>query len=333
MWNKREIEEINTRLQYFRSELALHMTYDIKRSQDQIHTSQASRSDIQELRASVQALECKSYASAEEISRSVAEVRVDNSRFHAQVTQAVPASLGSEASLQHLMRSLLDEYEERLMTGVEKRFRAAARSEMDGFRGSLSHALRKIRFEDEEAIERTVDIEEYERTLTDHTPTIDSRGERLEPHAPRRCDGQSRIRSRKESTSRISNSEWRFDNRLGRLYLRVSRSVIFDDDHPRTYVYSVTMHVVPSARWLTTAFSVTYQSLTDPRGKPKIIIQPETCRVLGRDHDVWRAVMPGDITPLRMMLSQRLVSPSDCDDTGRTLLHVRYCFCSVRSIN
>ncbi|RYO83913.1 hypothetical protein DL766_008287 [Monosporascus sp. MC13-8B] len=121
MWNKREIDEINTRLQYFRSELGLHMTYGIKQAQAQSHASQASADDVRVIRDSVQALGVKSDASAAEILRSVAEVRVENSRFHAQATQAAPAAMGCEASLQHLMRSLFDEYEERFLEGVEKR--------------------------------------------------------------------------------------------------------------------------------------------------------------------------------------------------------------------
>ncbi|RYP34314.1 hypothetical protein DL767_004308 [Monosporascus sp. MG133] len=194
MWNKREIDEINTRLQYFRSELGLHMTYGIKQAQAQSHASQASANDIGVLRDSMQALRVKSDANAAEILRSVAEVRVENSRFHAQATQAPPAALGCEASLQHLMRSLFDEYEERFLEGVEKRFRGAARLEMATARASL---------------------------------------------------------------------------------------------------------------------------LQDPRGKPKLELQLETYRILDNDHEVWSVIKSGDITTLRTMLSQRLVSPSDRGKRGK----------------
>ncbi|RYP50297.1 hypothetical protein DL768_004150 [Monosporascus sp. mg162] len=190
MWNRREIDEINTRLQYFRSELGLHMTYGIKQAQAQSHASQASTDDVRVLRDSVQALGVKSDANAAEILRSVAEVRVENSRFHAQATQAAPTALGCEASLQHLMRSLLDEYEERFLDGVEKKFRSAAQLEMANARASL---------------------------------------------------------------------------------------------------------------------------LQDPRGKPKLELQLETYRILDRDHEVWGVIISGDVTRLRMMLSERLVSPSDRD--------------------
>ncbi|RYP74092.1 hypothetical protein DL769_004109 [Monosporascus sp. CRB-8-3] len=314
MWNRREIDEINARLQYFRSELGLHMTYGIKQAQAQSHALQASADDVRVLRDSVQALGVKSEANAAEILRSVAEVRVENSRFHAQVTQAAPAALGCEPSLQHLMRSLFDEYEERFLEGVEKRFRGAAALEIENLRASLLRGIQKVQVGTAETARHHGYHSDREYAMADRTDEITFKEEpKLECHELR-CPNRQRFeRLRKENISLISKTWWRKTTCLGKLSLRITRTVVFSDHQPVTSVYGITAHLIPSPRWLATGCSVTYQSLTDPRGKPKLELQPETYRILNEDHEVWGVIDSGDVTRFRTMLSQRLVSPSDRD--------------------
>ncbi|RYP63429.1 hypothetical protein DL771_009282 [Monosporascus sp. 5C6A] len=317
MWNRREIEEINTRLQYFRSELGLHMTYGIKQDQAQSHATQASASDIRVLRDSMQALRVKSDANAAEILRSVAEVRVENSRFHAQATLAAPAALGCEASLQHLMRSLLDEYEERFLEGVEKRFRGAARLEMANARTSLLQGMQEMQVDTAETSRHDDYHSDDEYAMADQTDATTFKEEpRLECHELQWPNRQNSERPRKENISIISKTWWGKNTSLGKLSLDIKRTVVFSDYQPATSVYNLTAHLIPSPRWLATGCSFTYQSLTDPRGKPKLELQLETYRILDRDHEVWRVIKTGDITRFRTMLNQRLVSPSDRNDSA-----------------
>ncbi|RYP86967.1 hypothetical protein DL770_004848 [Monosporascus sp. CRB-9-2] len=322
MWSRREIDEINTRLQYFRSELGLHMTYGIKQAQAQNHASQASTDDVRVIRDSVQALGVKSDANAAEILRSVAEVRVENSRFHAQATQAVPAALGCEASLQHLMRSLLDEYEERFLEGVEKRFRGAARLEMANARASLLQGMQEVQVGTAETARHDDYHSDREYAMADRTDGITFKEEpRLECHELQCPNRQNSERPRKENISCISKTWWSKKTSLGKLSFHITRAVVFSDYQPATSVCNLTVHLIPSPRWLATGCSFKYQSLTDPRGKPKLKLQLETYRILDDDHEIWDVIASGDVTRLRTMLSQRLVSPSDRAHTGGTLLH------------
>ncbi|RYP22095.1 hypothetical protein DL765_001854 [Monosporascus sp. GIB2] len=322
MWNKREIDEINSRLQYFRSELGLHMTYGIKQAQAQSHASQASADDVRVIRDSLQALGIKSDANAAEILRSVAEVRVENSRFHAQATQAAPAALGCEASLQNLMRSLFDEYEERFLEGVEKRFRGAARLEMENLRASLLQGIQETQVGTAETAQHDDYHSDHEYAMADRTDEITFKEEpRLEWHELQGPTGQRSGRRKKENISFISRTWWYKDTRLGKFSLHITRAVVFSDYQPATSVYGVTVHLVPSPCWLASGCSVTYQSLTDPRVKPKLELQLETYRILDDDHEVWGVIESGDLAKLRTMLSQRLVSSSDRDKFGGTLLH------------
>lgn len=324
MWNKREIEDINTRLQHFRSQLDLHMTYGIRQAQAQSYASQASRDDVRDLGTSLQALQLKSETDTTQILQSLAEVKVENSRFHAQVTQATPGATISETSLQHVMRSVFDEYEEHILAGVEKRFRSAAQSELGYARESLLRALPKKQVE---AANTAISIsptmnEEY--TVTTRRRQDSFQEESFNP--ARLChDWQKNAKSKKKNTTIIYKNYWGKDTSFGTISLYFMRSVVFSDDRLTTCVHTVTADLIPSPRWLTAGFSIKYQSLTDPRGNPKFVLQPQTYRVLDINHKVWGIIQRGDTVSLRMMLSQRIVSPFDRAHDGSTLLTVGHC--------
>ena len=138
MWNKREIIEINTRLEYFRSQLTLQKVHKIQQIQGESYATQASRNDVHDVKTSVEGLGPKLDANTAEILRSIAEVKVVNSQLHARATQEAPSAFGAEASIQHLVKTVLDEYEDHMAANVEKRFRNAFVSELTT---SASHCL------------------------------------------------------------------------------------------------------------------------------------------------------------------------------------------------
>lgn len=321
MWNKREIEDINTRLQYFRSQLDLHMTYEIRQVQAQACASQASRDDVRELGTSLEAFKVKAEIDATQTLQSMAEVKVENSRFHAQVTQAAPVASISDTSLQHLMRSVLDEYEERMLTGVEKRFRSAAQSELGYARESLLRALPEKQAEVAKTTLFTSPMmnEEYIATTRRHQDSFQE-----ESFTPARLchDWQENAKSKKKNTTIVFKKHWKKYTSFGIISFDFMRSVVFSNGRLTTCVHTVTAHLIPSPRWLTTGFSITYQNSTDPRGNPRFILQPQTYRVLDDHHQIWGVMERGDTDSLRMMLSQRIVSPFDRHCNGSTLLTV-----------
>lgn len=322
MWNKREIEDINTRLQYFRSQLDLHMTYGIRQAQAQSYASQASRDDVRDLGTSLQALQLKSETDTTQILQSLAEVKVENSRFHAQVTQAAPVASISDTSLQHLIRSVFDEYEERMLVGVEKRFRRAAQSELGDTRESLLQALPE---KQAEVVKKSIPISstsDEDCALTTQRRQDSSQDESFNP-SKLSHDRRENAKLKKRNTTIIFREDWEKCTSFGTIWLHFVRSVVFSNDRPTTCVHTVTAHLIPSPRWLTTGFSITYQNSTDPRGNPRFILQPQTYRVLDDHHQIWGVINRDDTDSLKMMLSQRIVSPFD-RASGYTLLNVRH---------
>lgn len=323
MWNKREIEDINTRLQYFRSQLDLHMTYGIRQAQAQSYASQASRDDVRDLGTSLQALQLKSETDTTQILQSIAKVKVENSRFHAQVTQAAPVASISETSLQHLIRSVFDEYEEHMLAGVEKRFRSAAQSELGYARESLLRALPE---KQAEVAKKSIPISRA--SDEECVSTIERRQDSFEKESFEsvkfRRDWQENAKLKKQNTTIIYKQYWVKRTPFGIIWLYFVRSVVFSNERLATCIHTVTADLIPSPRWLTTGFSITYQNSTDPRGNPRFILQPQTYRVLDDHHQIWGVIERGDTDSLRMMLSQRIVSPFGRCCNGNTLLLVSY---------
>ena len=172
-----------------------------------------------------------------------------------------------------------------------------------------THQLQEVTREtDSTGYSQRTDGNTYSESLS--TPADSQRSSRQGKNMPR------------EDITLLYRSSWFKVSRLGVFSLEVARSTIFDEDGHPTSVYHLEMQLLPSICWFTTGCSIAYQSFTDRRGKPKMVLQPEVFRILGLDHDVWRVIREGDNMSLREMLATRLISPSDRDYLGRTLLHV-----------
>ena len=334
IWNKREIDEINSRLDHFRSQLTLHKVYRIAQLQNQNYASQASRPDVQGVKASVDAVGLKSDANTEEILRSIAEVRVENSQFHARAIQENTAASVAEASLHHLLKTFLDDHEERLAAGVEKKFRAALTSEMEDIRKSLDQVLRDMKTH-QEAEESNLDKHGPGRSQSSQPMSgdgnVDDKAspEALnhqqpipEPHHHQKCGRQECGHISKENRTVTYRYWWEKKTSLGSFSLQITRFVISNDCGKSTFVYNLKAHLIPSPRWFTTGCSIKYQRFTDPRGRPKLVLQPETYRVLEEDHEVMMTMLLHDDVSLGEMLRTRRLAPSDRDKDGRTLLQV-----------
>ncbi|KAI1771881.1 hypothetical protein F4818DRAFT_454381 [Hypoxylon cercidicola] len=103
IWNKKEIEGISNRLQLLRSDIILHYTVQIKKTQLDQQTRQSTTDDIQAIQSSIDALgqlidglkhdiEGAANNRRSEIINSITETRTENSQLHAQASQQTLAN-------------------------------------------------------------------------------------------------------------------------------------------------------------------------------------------------------------------------------------------------
>lgn len=117
VWSKKETEEIAERLHYFGSQLALHLTYQIKQNQLEQRTWQLSKDDIQTVLARTNdvllsvndlklGIEEKLDKQHEDVLRSIGDLRLLNSQLQVQTTQEVSsASRASSEGISNLEAS------------------------------------------------------------------------------------------------------------------------------------------------------------------------------------------------------------------------------------
>ncbi|KAI2470822.1 hypothetical protein F4781DRAFT_441423 [Annulohypoxylon bovei var. microspora] len=114
IWNKREIEEISSRLEYFRSELILHFAFQTRKTQLDNQGRQPSRDDIQAvldklddlgpvIKSAKRDINDKSNTRHPELLNSIAEARTENAQFH---TQAAQQGLAGQSTVLNKLDSL-----------------------------------------------------------------------------------------------------------------------------------------------------------------------------------------------------------------------------------
>ncbi|KAI2781764.1 hypothetical protein F4815DRAFT_74293 [Daldinia loculata] len=388
IWNKKEIEEISNRLQFFRSELTLH--YVSQSRQTQLHqvTRQSTTDDIQttlgklnDLKRSIddvksdlgrtandqhfeilnsvkearnentlfhtqaaeQAIADRSLVNQElgdlqasmknittglqhiqvrqsETLKSLAHVKVENSTFFATVTQQIPLASDS-STLVHALRPLLEQYKDEFIAGVKKEFQSAARTGFDSIIQNAPAALDEMQHRSRTAQhdpERVVG--ESKETTEIDLYTYESYTTPFEDPNPLLLKRQALGRPDKNSITMLYQRRRRWKTILGNLILRIRDRVHFNEYGRPTKMYELTVQFTPSLSWLSTGFSMTYENKTDARGGPEFGLRLKTYRVLPDDHEVFRAIVDGDVCTVRNMLSQKLVSPSDRHLNGWTLL-------------
>lgn len=250
---------------------------------------------------------------------SLAQVRVENSSFHASITQQVPLASGSSSSLRIALRPLFEEYADKIVEGVKKEFRSAARSEMDNFLKNAIPMLDEMQY-------RNAEIER------DHGDGVDQIGNEtdqhefesqssFEQHNPTIPDRQAPCQIDKNSITMLYRKLWLTETRLGVLSFIIRDRVRFSASEHPTRIYELTAQFNPSPRWFSTGLSITYEKRGDARGSPDFGLRPKVYRVLDNGDEVWDAIRRGDIDGIQCMLSKRLISTSDRDPDGWTLLH------------
>ncbi|XXG97669.1 hypothetical protein Hte_003976 [Hypoxylon texense] len=394
VWNKKETEEIAERLHYFGSQLALHMTYQIKQSQLEQRTWQPNKNDIQAILArtddvllsidslklgieklderhedvlgsikdlgslssqlqaqTTQEVTSASRETSERISdleasfnasmlkqnedvrthsskilESLATVRVENSELHSRVTQVLPQDRSFDnTSLQHVLRSVLDEYQESFLSEIRKEFRGTARSEMESMRAQALQALDGMQSGRKACASEIQSGLEVVVKPSFH-PSMPARATKGSKEAT--LESREHRRQQKSNITMLYATVWGVETRIGTFWLNIRDKVIFDPVKPPVNVYELTTHFIPSPRWCSKGFHVAYQKVADPRGIPKFGLRLESYCVLDDDHKTWAAIRQHDTDSVRNMLAERVISPNDRDTYGMTLLGVSFKFSS-----
>ncbi|KAI1391381.1 uncharacterized protein F4822DRAFT_184402 [Hypoxylon trugodes] len=385
IWNKQEIEEIAHRLQFFRSELELHYTTQIRKTQLDQQIRQSTKEDLQLVLDRLDALESlisetvtsrhseilKSIAAARienarfesraiqqsaashsiitsrldelecsiaatnmnvqnicarqsEVLESLAHVKVENREFLARITQQVPPTNHFGASFQHALKPLLEEYMGKFLAGVKKEYRGTARSEMDALLENTLPALGNIQYRTQPDPGNVADEIGLEVDQYNQTPNDPSSADEIASFAS--TDRRATSQLNKSELANIYHYCWGKKTSLGIFSLSIRDKVHLDESKHPTRLYELTVHFIPSPRWFSTGYSMTYHKSTDARGKPEFGLRLKTYRLLGEGHPVLEAIETNDILSLQSMLSQKLVSPSDQTPSGESLFHVSYRF-------
>ncbi|KAI1205901.1 uncharacterized protein F4807DRAFT_440901 [Annulohypoxylon truncatum] len=390
IWNKREIGEISSRLEYFRSELILYYAFQTRKTQADQQGRQPSKDDIQAvldklddlgpvIESVKRGINDKSSIQHSELLNSIAEarsenaqlhtraaqqglvdqtkvldkldslhtsmatlnvgvqniqyqqssaiessaqVKVENSTFLAGITQQVPLASDPDSSLRHALCPLLEEYKEKFLVKVEEKFRATARSELDNMLQQALPALDKMQYRGETTQRDHGAIVEEVTSETD-LDDFESRNFEI-VNANKQTDSQFN----KDSLTMIYRKRWWVENRLGTFSLIILDRIRFDAFGIPTEVYELTVQFNPSPRWLSPGCSIRYESKTDARGSPEFGLRLSSHRVIDDNlmDEVHGAIERGDVSRIRDMLSQKIISTSDRTVAGATLLHVAVCY-------
>ncbi|KAI0881092.1 uncharacterized protein GGS22DRAFT_181907 [Annulohypoxylon maeteangense] len=387
IWNKREIGEISSRLENFRSELILYYAFQNGKTQADQQQRQSSKDDIQAILDRLDDLGPviervkhgiidKSNVQHSELLNSIAEARSENAQFHAQaskqvladqsavlgkldgleasmttlnvgiqdmqrqhsstieplaqatvenstflasIVQHVSLSSGSGSSLRHALRPLLEEYKETFIAEVKKEFRVAARSEMENMLQKAFPALDEMQ-------------SRGEATQREHTAVVDEVSSEtgpgdfdsqssFEPQDPEIIRKQNPDQSDKNRLTIIYRKSWFLKTSIGILSLNIRDRIYFDAFGSPTEVYELAAQFTPSPRWFSTGRLLIYENRSDARGSPEFGLRLRSHRVLDKNHEVWGVIRSGHISRLCDMLSQKIISTSDTNAFGRTLLY------------
>ncbi|KAI0009583.1 hypothetical protein F4779DRAFT_581650 [Xylariaceae sp. FL0662B] len=386
VWSKKEIDEISSRLQYFRSELTLHLTNQINKTQVDQQAHQSTKDDIKvvldklnDLHSPIESLkhtvegpleahrsefldsinelrtenrQLHSQAAQQALSgplgpdglnrlqssmenmnislqdiltnqsrdsESIAEVKVQNSEFHAWARQQAPLASHSDASFKGLLKGFFDEYTETALTEIKKEFRGTARLELEDLKRNFLQAMNKMQSRvATEGSSRETANEKPRSEPEGQVPGLEETPIKLQSETP---DGHDPRELKKQDISVTYSERWGSRTRLGTFVLQIRHKVLFKPSQPVASVYELGAHFLPSPCWLSGGCSMTYQKMTDPRGNPDFGLRFQTYGILDQDHEVWNAIKENKMATIQNMLSQKVISPSDRSSSGVTLLH------------
>ncbi|KAI2622157.1 hypothetical protein GGS26DRAFT_249749 [Hypomontagnella submonticulosa] len=247
---------------------------------------------------------------------SLAHVRVENGAFNARIAQHLPLEANANAPVQHVLRSLLEEYSDKILAEVKKEFRETARAELNNL---LNSDLRT--FYETQHGSRTARMDPKDTAGEDETGIDSSHLEEFESRTSIFSNKQGPHRHDRNSITKIYSYSWHKGTNLGHFTVLIRDRVRFDAFGRPKGVYELAAHFIPSLRWLSTGISMTYQNISDARGSPDFGLRLKTYRIISNNHEVWYALRDHDVQRIQSMLSQKLISTSDRNSLGLTPFH------------
>ncbi|KAI8627134.1 hypothetical protein F5Y19DRAFT_477695 [Xylariaceae sp. FL1651] len=246
-----------------------------------------------------------------------AQVRVENSRLYANMaTQGANVS----DSIYHVVRPLLEEYQERILDGIRKEFRGTARAEMESFQAALLQDLHNTDYLEPEIESSRFSEENQSENHATKAQQPDEFSDSLST-GDKETGFQPGLGPRKSEMSVVYRKDRSIQTRLGQFSLYITSTVHLRPGYPALKTYNLRAYFYPSLQWFSTGYSVVYQRTVDGRGPPKFGFQFPTYRIISDDHEVWETIAADDVGAIQDMLSQKVISPSDRDHDGMPLLH------------
>ncbi|KAI0910692.1 hypothetical protein F4823DRAFT_360034 [Ustulina deusta] len=279
-------------------------------SQQSISNQTAVSTSIDHLRQMVQTTHLESM-------NSLAQVAVKISQFFAAMAterQSLEQTIGN------VLRPLMEEYKDLLLQETRKEFRGTARAHMEELLAGLTQNIDLSDFQQNSHTSHSHEYDEhpYYGTARNHE-TISQVQAYEEDHET----GETRRnQERRSNIALIYQKYHQKKTRIGTFWLWITQTIQLRPSQPPLKMYNVGAHFIPSARWISTGCSIMYRRIDDGRGSPTFGFQFPTYRVISNHHEVWAAIIEGDISAVQEMLSQKHVLPSDRGGYGHTLLHL-----------
>lgn len=259
---------------------------------------------------------------------SIAEVSFQNGHLFAHATQMIPSLESMGPSFHDALRVMLAECQPAILNTVRKEFRGTFRSELTNMNTEIHRALDEIQSRidknqgEPENIPNTrgtpSPIGEYNNSDACRI-TYDLKNSLQKPYHHQKPQTETNVEL-------IQSSYWCLEKRIGKFALRICHKAMFDTFGHTTTIFELTAQFIPSPLWISKGCTVTFQNISDSRGSPVFTFRPRTYRVLESKHEAFGAIYEGHTKRIQEMLSQKMVSPFDCDTAGTSLLHVSSIF-------
>lgn len=348
VWNKQEINDINTRLQNFRGEINAYCIYRIRKTQLEDRVNQPCKSDLESvvaqvtrLGASVEGLSLQQSSLGTDLDSSqrttleaLSSLKNDNMQLVTGVNQATSALVGQKMLLQTVLQEALGEFRKEMLPLVKSEFHSAAEAELAKAHGLMLHEVRGMLFEqmmqgqqpDNHA--SSAESQQSCDTMTSASASIgedmtfSSKDRVLHDHDLLANQGPERTH---ESTTIVAyDTTWEKETAFATFQVRSRHTVSFDQQFRATETYEIAARVLPTSRcWFATGCEINFKRVTDVRGVPSWTWkQPQTYRVLDDNDEVFDCIRDNDIDTVRTMLSSKTMFPSDRDHYSNTPLHV-----------
>ncbi|KAK0616359.1 hypothetical protein B0T14DRAFT_245295 [Immersiella caudata] len=338
-WKKREIDDIDSKLNGFRCQILLQIASANQKKLDDI-SAQISESkktwspEMHQLHQDVLAKLSSIERSVEErrdgsigmrrflspLSASGTSVELNTGTFTALHTHHDddngPDNLPN--ALHNAFRPPFENYQEAFFRQVRKEVRGAAKAELEAIKVFLGQALAELHSQTEQAAPPA--RRPSEPRLSELKPEEFDMSLIPNPYARGTTIGDI-------DCVETYSKAWVKSCPIGSISFDITRRQHFLPGLMPIRTTVSRLVFTPMASWMTTTLGIStgvilqYESRQDNGGWPSFFPSLQVFRVLPRDDKVWGLLKLGEIEPIRAMFAQGILHPLDRNSYGRTLLH------------